>query len=217
MLQRGRYPIGAGETELGEIEVLTKADLAIVLEKRPDSGSRLQKLRDSHHMLARMVALGKRYAEAGRLAGYAANRVSMMMKDPTFVELVDHYRAQIAEGWKQEVDEFTELAVGNMVMAERMLRDKLEAADEDDTQLPTRDLISISRDAADRFGYGKRSTKDVNLNTDFATQLEKTIARSDRARLVNPSPPLAAPASPVVIEATPEREVAPPPRRRAIA
>ncbi len=79
----------------------------------------------------------------------------------------------------KNADAFYEVATSNMLKAEVMLADKLEAAEEEGTHLPTRDLIAISRDAADRFGYGKRQT-NLNVNADFASLLEKAIQRSGK-------------------------------------
>jgi len=79
------------------------------------------------------------------------------------------------------------------------IADKLGEAEEAGETLPVRDLIAISRDAADRFGYGKKQT-NVNVNADFASMLERTIDRSRKARLIegttNPSTAVAAPSDP---------------------
>lgn len=217
MLQRGRYP-ESRDAVIGEIEVLTKSDLAIVLEQRTTPQRALAKIRDPHHNVARLIAAGvKPNSAIAARTGYSINRISILSKDPAFAELVDYYRKLIVEGYREEVDDYVALATSNMLKAERMLAEKLERIDEEDESLPVRDLIAISRDAADRFGYGKKTTKDLNVNMDFASQLEKTIARSKTIdarpapmRVVQ-SPTLSAPA----LSETPPALVTP--RRRSIA
>ena len=64
-----------------------------------------------------------------------------------------------------------------MTKAERQISDRLDEADETGESLPIRDLVAVSRDAADRLGLGKKSTV-TNLNVDFAAKLEAAIGRS---------------------------------------
>jgi len=89
-----------------------------------------------------------------------------------------------------------------------MVADRLadQEEDPDAKPIPLRDLMAISRDAADRFGYGKHTTQ-TNVNVDFAAQLERAIRRSGKladprvidgtAKEVSAEPPasLSAPAS----------------------
>ena len=67
-----------------------------------------------------------------------------------------------------------------MLVAERQIADRLEDAEEEGVKLPLKDLLAISRDGADRFGYGKKSAV-LNTNVDFAAILEQAIARSKTA------------------------------------
>jgi len=158
---------------------LTRADLSRLLVKRDTAAPLIKRLRDPHHLLARLIASGLTQVDAGARAGYSYNRVCQLMADPTFKNLVATYRGQATEAWRENVDTFFELAHSNMLKAERQLAEKLEAAEEQEEFLPTRDLIAISRDAADRLGYGKHS-KQTNVNVDFAAMLEKAIARSGK-------------------------------------
>ena len=183
-LRKGRQ---TKERVIHEIRSLTREDLLRLKEKRDIP--KVQRFRDTHHRLARLCAAGLRTDEVAERSGYSRSRVLMFSSDPAFMELVAHYRQTVTEGFKEGVDEYFELATGNMVMAERQIREKLEEADEEGQLLPTRELIAISRDAADRFGYGKRQT-NVNVNVDFAAKLEQAIARSGKtieAKPVGPS------------------------------
>lgn len=140
----------------------------------------LKRFKDPHHKAARLIASGVRPLErVAAMCGYAVSRIYTLNVDPAFQELVARYRPEVLDGFKEGVDDYYEVATSNMLKAERMLAEKLDGADEEGELLPTRDLIAISRDAADRFGYGKKQT-NLNVNVDFAAQLEKAIKRSGK-------------------------------------
>lgn len=193
-LHRGKI---AREPTVIEARALTRDDLALIPAARVEGGvNRVQKLRDTHHRLARFLAAGLRVGEAAERSGYSYNSACTLRKDPAFLELVERYRDKITESFVESADTYHELLFSNMVKAERMLADKIEAAEDEGEFLPTRDLIAISRDAADRTGYGKRQT-NLNVNVDFAAKLEATIARSRQIEGRRVSAPSLAPQSPV--------------------
>ena len=157
------------------VRPLVEADLATLREKSAPI-ARLQTLRDSHHNVARHMASGLNNAQIANITGHYLGSLSRWRADPSMLDLVAHYRSIIIEEWRDSVDEVQRLATRNMLKAERMLGDKLDEADETG-DLPTfRDLVSITSDRFDRFGYGKRSSS-TNLNIDYASALEAAISR----------------------------------------
>lgn len=130
-------------------------------------------------MVARLFARGLRQGQVANICGYSLLRIHQLEHDPAFQQLIAKYRQKVDAIFEEEVEGFVALATSNMIKAERQLADKLDQADEAEETLPTRDLISISRDAADRLGFGKRQTQ-VNVNVDFAAQLERAIARTSK-------------------------------------
>lgn len=174
MLHRGRI---AKSLEIRSIGELTRDDLACLKESR--SLPAVEKIRDTHHRLARLIATGLKINEAAGLAGFSIARAYVLHIDPSFQDLVAAYRKDVnAEFVSSQVD-FEDLARTNMLKAERQIADKLDAADDAGETLPTRELISISRDAADRFGYGKKTT-NTNVNVNFAANLEGAMRRSSK-------------------------------------
>src|SRR6185369_4039412 len=87
----------AAPVEITDIHILTRDDLHVLAQPRPQNV--VQTLRDSHHRLARAVAMGLSNAEAVVVTGYSINRVSMFRQDPAFKELVAHKRAMIDTEW----------------------------------------------------------------------------------------------------------------------
>lgn len=171
------------------VRALTRDDLMVLRADRGETeragGTIIQRFRDPHHRVARLVAAGLRNGEIAERSGMSYNRVSALRGSPAFEELVAKYRGKVNEAFEREQDEYAKLATGNMLKAERMISEKLEEHDENGTLPPVRELIAISRDAADRFGYGKRQT-NLNVNADFAAMLEAARGRSTKAKDITP-------------------------------
>jgi hypothetical protein len=185
-LQRGH--IVAQQPEVSDIRELTREDLAHLTVKREPVT--IQTLRDNHHRIARCLASGMGVDDTAAICGMSYNRVSMLKADPSVKELIAHYRGLITADWIREQDHLASVARANMLKAEAMLSDKIDAALENNEFLPTRDLIAIAGDRMDRFGYGKVQ-KNININSDFAAKLEAARNRSsrvDEARVIEAEP-----------------------------
>lgn len=160
-----------------EVRPLTEVDLELL--RQPSAGTRLAKIRDSHHMVARLMASGLKLWEVAQRTGFSVARLSVLSKDPSIIELVAHYRNLVTEDWRENVDSIIEDNLAALRLSSRMLRDRLEDADEGEAEVSTKELIAIKADAADRFGYGKK-THNTNVNIDFAANLEAAIARTKK-------------------------------------
>lgn len=182
-------PVGrmARPYTLGTIRELTPEDTATLREPRTQV-SRVARFRDSHHRVARLIASGMRIEDVITHSGYSSQRVLTLTSDPAFQNLVAKYRAKVDEAFISGIDSYYEFATSNMLKAERMISDKLEDAEDGEVVVPMRELIAISRDAADRFGYGKHQT-NTNVNVDFAKELEKAISRTGKSIEAVPSRP----------------------------
>ncbi len=173
---------------LGPIRELTPEDTVKLLAPRTPV-SRVARFRESHHRVARLIASGMRREEVVANSGYSSQRILTLSSDPAFQNLVAQYRAKVDEAFISGIDSYYEFATSNMLKAERMIADKLDSAEDDDGPvIPMRELIAISRDAADRFGYGKHQT-NTNVNVDFAKELEKAISRTGKPIEAVPSRP----------------------------
>lgn len=158
------------------VRELVKADLARLIE--PRKVQQIQRIKDSHHYLARLFAAGLDIKAVAARTGYSYHRIAHIRKSPAFDQLVAEYRNMVCDSWLESLDDYHELATANMVRAELQIADRLAEAEDAGETLPVRDLIAISRDAADRFGYGKKQT-NINLNGDFASALERAIRQRD--------------------------------------
>lgn len=159
-----------------EVRGLTRADLEVL--RQPVAKTSVKTLRDSHHRIARLVAIGKSNLEIAADVGMSIGRVSQLRQDPSFIELTNTYRAEVKEIWRDHVDHMAELAVNNMIKAERQISDALDEADAPGAApIPIRDLSRITADRMDRFGYSKHTTT-TNINIGFGARLEAAMHRS---------------------------------------
>lgn len=201
--------------EVTNIRAVTRADLAHLTVKRDVTA--VQTLRDNHHRIARAVASGLSLGDVASTCGVSYNRVTSLKADPSFQELVAHYRAIITSEWAQQ-DTVIEFLRGNALKAQAMISDKLDAAAEANEFLPTRDLLGIAELGLDRTGYGKVN-KNVNINVDFAAKLEAARNRSAQARepitIDGANGPALAPSS-AEAELTPPRDSLPRPSFRRV-
>jgi|HubBroStandDraft_3_1064219.scaffolds.fasta_scaffold00002_13 hypothetical protein len=146
------------------------------------AGRALDQYRERHHAVARLVAIGATHDHIRRQTGISFKRISILLADPSFKELVTLYRDDVEKIWNRNVDQYLDLGMANMIQTEAMIADQLEEADEAGDKLPLLTLNRLSQDRADRFGYPK--TSQVEHKHDFAALLDRAIERSGKAREV---------------------------------
>lgn len=140
----------------------------------------LKSLRQSHHMLARMLATGHEQEEISAVTGYCTSRISILKSDPSFANLVSYYEGLEAEEHERyTADMHKRLAALGFdtieVLHERMI--------ENPESFTAKDLIAAVELVADRTGHGKSST--VNHNHEYAINdqaLAAIKATADRGR-----------------------------------
>jgi hypothetical protein len=161
--------------KLVSVRPLVPIDLEAL--RQPTAKVKITRIRERHHDVARLAASGLTNREIAYRLGYAETRICTLLQDPSIVELVKTYTAQKNEAWLSHIDQIQEDALRATAIASRMILDELEDHDEAGTRPPLKELVNLSADRMDRFGYGKRQT-NVNVNVDFAKRLEAAITRS---------------------------------------
>ena len=174
---RGRKKVPIVVEDSGELE---PADLAALAAERGLKAPALKRLSDRHHALARDLAMGVKPGVAGITHGYNANRVSMLLADNSFKELVEHYR-QLPDAHYADV---AERLAGMSVDAIEELRRRLE---EEPEELGTNQLVEITKLGADRTGYGPQSASlNVHVHSGLAEKLEAARKRVAKMRDITP-------------------------------
>jgi hypothetical protein len=146
------------------------------------AGHAISQYRESHHAVARLIAIGATPHHIRQVTGHSLKRIGMFANDPAFTELVAHYAAQVEQKWNENKDTYLDLGISNMIRSEAMIQDQLDEADEVGEKIPLNTLNRLSQDRADRFGYPK--TSQVEHKHDFAALLERAIERSGKAKEV---------------------------------
>lgn len=134
------------EIAIGDIFPLTSADLST--ERAPVAAGTppLQRIRAAHHYAARLLATGMKAAEVSVHTGFCQSRLSILAKDPSFNELIAHYREVEEEVF---VDARKRVAALGVTAAEA-LHDRLLDRPDD---ISTKDLTNLLATALDRGGY----------------------------------------------------------------
>ena len=163
------------------LRALTSEDMTTLLAPvRRDLIVSPDRLRDSHHRVLRLSARGLRNWEIANITGYTECRVSTILNSPAAQDVLAKYRERIMEAAVQDIAQDAEVDLRTLRLAKTQRLDRLVAADESGDLLPMKDYNSIIADVEDRYGVPKKSTS-INLNADFAAELERARSRSAKA------------------------------------
>jgi hypothetical protein len=108
------------------------------VETRP-----LARLRHTHHMLARLLAEGRKNEECSLITGYSPSRISILQHDPAFKELVAYYSDQTKEVY---LNVHERLASVGMAAVEE-IQERLEVSPK---EFANRELMELAEMALDR-------------------------------------------------------------------
>ena len=169
----------ANSVDIGGISWYTAIMEGMQLGQKELVASRVAQYRDSHHRVAQMFAAGCTPSMIRRQTGISMRRLTLLSGDPSFKELIAQYSSRFVEKLEVAQDAYLDTAIANMLRSEQQIADHLDQSEETGELLPINILDKISQGRADRFGYSKHST--MRVEHDFATALDKAIARSGKA------------------------------------
>lgn len=130
----------------------------------------IRELKARHHAIARALAEGMRPGVVAATYGYSPSRISILQSDPTFQELLAHYKSEMAFDNARTRERLQNLGIDAMDEISR----RLEEAPE---EIGINALIRLTEIVADRTGHGKKSETDVNVNIGFADRLRQARER----------------------------------------
>lgn len=153
------------------VRELEESDLVLLQSARGSKPPTIRAIRERHHALARCLALGLKQEEAARTCGYCISRVSILMADPTFKELVTFYTNEANAAVADFQDRATQVALTALdIVAER-----LEDTPED---VSTGQALEIAKVLGDRTGHAPVTRNlNANVNIDLAGRLERAKQR----------------------------------------
>lgn len=147
------------------------SDLDLLATEKGTEAPKIVKLRERHHALARHLAEGKTQNEAALLTRYDPSRVSVLLGDPAFNDLVAHYREQVNREYVDFQRKLAELGVD----AAHVLQERIEEKPEEISDALLLRLVEVS---ADRTGHGPSSKTEVNVKVGIAARLSEARERS---------------------------------------
>lgn len=159
------------------IRALVPADLENLRQR--SYRTRIGRLREVHHQMARYFAAGLSNVEVAEILGYTEARISVLRHDPSIKEITSQCSAEIHQSWLDHQDVVNADAVRAMKTGVRNIAERFEALEDDPNAIPLKDVARVTSDLMDRFGYGKQQT-NVNVNLGFAKKLEDAITRSKK-------------------------------------
>lgn len=167
---------------VAEIErELDEMDLASLAGERGVSAPQIGALRERHHALARLIAEGKKPGEAAVIMRYTAARVSILLSDPAFQELVEHYRSVVDGEFVDFQKKLAELGVD----AAHLLQERLEDP-EQANEFSNAALLQLVTISADRTGHGPSAKTEVNVKVGLADRLLAAKERHLALRDITP-------------------------------
>jgi hypothetical protein len=171
---RAKKPITA------EVErELSLEDVAMLATERGVEAPKIVELRERHHALARLIAEGRKPGEAAVLCRYSQSRMSVLLADPAFQELVRHYTEMVNEEFVDFQAKLSELALD----AAHILQSRMEDRPDD---LSDALVLQIVQVGADRTGHGPTQKTDVNIKVGLAERFASARERIARAKDVTP-------------------------------
>lgn len=140
---------------------LTAADIDLLNGPRGAALPRqIQKIRSSHHSLARCLASGMKPHQAAEITGYTQNRICLLQQDPAFQALLAEYREEAREIFADLNQRMNNLSLDAIEELQERLNDAPEA-------FSIAMLLDVVKAFADRTGHGPNS--EVKLTVAQAT------------------------------------------------
>lgn len=154
-------------------------DVASLLGERGVQAPQIKEFRERHHALARLIAEGKRPGEAALICRYSQSRMSVLLADPAFKELVAHYQELVNEEFVDFQAKLAELALD----AASILQSRMEDRPDD---LSDALVLQIVQVGADRTGHGPSQKVEHNHKIGLADRLMSANARIANAKNITP-------------------------------
>lgn len=132
------------------------------------SVSPIQRLRTSHHLLAKLLAEGTAQVEVAMITGYSQTYISNIQKDPSFAELLTYYKSQLGEVYLNVHQRLASLGMDVVDEMQHRLNSEPDA-------WTLKDLEEVGKMALDRAGFGPQST--VNHKGSIALVTPEQLSR----------------------------------------
>lgn len=155
------------------VRELTEADLLV--RETLGAGSTLptiKALRATHHKLAQcLAAFNMSEAEASVSTGYSPSRISILKKDPSFIELLAFYSTQKQDIFVDVTQRMAGVATDTLEVIQERLQDNPES-------FKAKDLVEVLKATADRGGHSpvrKSETKSITITASDLLKMKEEV------------------------------------------
>lgn len=127
----------------------------------------LARIREVHHQIARLLASGIKHCDVSAIVGISQSRISILLADPTFRELVDHYASAETAAFASVRDRMVTLGLDAAAELHERILERPE-------EISNKTLVNVLESALDRGGHApvKRSE---NVNATLTTEEIATL------------------------------------------
>jgi hypothetical protein len=158
---------------------LVPEDLQMLSLPRESTAPAIKKLRERHHALAKVLAAGTPPGHAALICNYSPSRISILLSDPSFQELMQLYRDGAKERYFDGHQAMAELHLDAM----EELRERLEEKPEEFGNGMLMDLVKLT---ADRTGLGPSTKTEVDIKVGLSDRLAEARKRVAAMRDITP-------------------------------
>lgn len=131
----------------------------------------LARLKHTHHLLARLIAEGRKQVEISLITGYSPSRISVLKDDPAFKELVSYYAEQAEAIYANVHERRAQLGLSAIEeLQERVDTDPQSFSNRELMELVETTLDSPAKTAA---GPGALGPGGLNINIAFVKAEDK--------------------------------------------
>jgi len=144
----------------------------------------LKRIRDSHLTVARLLAHGLTPIQVALQTGYAVSRISVLQRDPTFIELLDFFRLKEEEA-RSDFNARLQLVAED---ATQELHERMQDAPE---TFSNAELLDVAKTYIDRAGFApiQRSVTKTTVTHNIGERMD---AAHKRLLDVTPAAPIEA-------------------------
>lgn len=161
------------QVSLREGKIISDEDLALLNTNRGIAAPGLQKIRQTHRLAARLMALGMKDGDVAVAVGLSPGRLSILKNDPAFTALIQTFQNHKDA---HTIDIMEKVHEVGMIAIEE-LRDRiLDAPDE----ISSSQLLDITTAALDRLGHGPQAKLSVTTVNITALKEAAHAARRDQ-------------------------------------
>lgn len=172
----------ASQVRIGAVRPATKEDVVAALSPMVRVDTNPIRLRESHHRVLRLAALGYQRKEIAEKTGYTPERITQITNSPLGQSEITRHRSELEERMYDRAseedleDRTVDLATLRFLKNQR--RERIIEAYERGEPIPIKDESAIIADIEDRYGTPRKST-NVSAYVNLGSKLDEAIARSE--------------------------------------